>query len=156
MGYHRYSELGRSLGIFNDQLPWYWKLFASGSSWLLLAGYVKLDPEEDEKEAIFMLRVLTCPVPIRFLLFPLAMDYESSKLGGNRQALIAVSLVLVVVASFNCVVYCVRWRKAYELIDSIFLYAFPPFRLATHPSVLRELGINFVASGHTSELVSRV
>lgn len=59
------------------------------------------------------------------------MDYESSKLRGNRQALIAVSLVLVVVASVNCVVYCVRWRKAYELIDSIFLYATPTLAIGS-------------------------
>ncbi|EEP77968.1 predicted protein [Uncinocarpus reesii 1704] len=99
MGPHRYSELTRSIGIFNDQLPWYWKLFASGSAWLLLAG---------------------------FLMLPVAMEHESSKLRGNRQALIAIALALVVVASVNCVVYCVKWRKAYELVDSIFLYAVSP------------------------------
>ncbi|KAI1905896.1 hypothetical protein LOZ12_003000 [Ophidiomyces ophidiicola] len=97
MGSHRYSELGRSLGLFNEQLPWYWKLFVSGSAWLLLAG---------------------------FLIFPLAMESEASNLRGNRQALIAVSLALVVVASVNCVVYCVRWRKTYEFIDFIFLSYF--------------------------------
>ncbi|KMU82405.1 hypothetical protein CIHG_00188 [Coccidioides immitis H538.4] len=53
--------------------------------------------------------------------FSMAAFGWNSDLGGNRQALIAVSLALVVVASINCVIYCVRWRKAYELVDSIFL-----------------------------------
>lgn len=35
----RYSELGKMLGIEDDDLPWYWTLLVHGSPWLLMAGY---------------------------------------------------------------------------------------------------------------------
>lgn len=43
MGSPRYSELGLSLGILEEDLRWYWKLLASISAWLLLAGYVEVN-----------------------------------------------------------------------------------------------------------------
>lgn len=40
MAPRNYSELGRSLGLLGDQLPWYWKVVSVGSAWSLLTGYV--------------------------------------------------------------------------------------------------------------------
>ncbi|KAM5468545.1 hypothetical protein MferCBS49748_003302 [Microsporum ferrugineum] len=38
MAPRNYSELGRSLGLLGDQLPWYWKVVSIGSAWSLFTG----------------------------------------------------------------------------------------------------------------------
>lgn len=96
MGSHRYSEIGRTLGMLGEPLPWYWRLFPNASAWLLLTG---------------------------FLLFSLSMDYRSanSTLRGNQQAMIAVAFVAIVLSYINCAIYSVRWRKTDTLLDAILL-----------------------------------
>ncbi|ODH42641.1 hypothetical protein ACO22_01166 [Paracoccidioides brasiliensis] len=70
MGSPRYSELGLSLGILEEDLRWYWKLLASISAWLLLAGFV---------------------------VFPLAMDHNAKNMRGGTFPLTAAATVLIFV-----------------------------------------------------------
>ncbi|EEH39964.2 hypothetical protein PAAG_02153 [Paracoccidioides lutzii Pb01] len=70
MGSPRYSELGLSLGILEEDLRWYWKLLASISAWLLLAGFV---------------------------VFPLAMDHNAENMRGDTFSLTATATALICV-----------------------------------------------------------
>ncbi|OJD22317.1 hypothetical protein ACJ73_06337 [Blastomyces percursus] len=96
MGSPRYSELGLSLGILEEDLRWYWKLLASISAWLLLAGFV---------------------------VFPLAIDNNADNMRGGQFALAATGTALVGVGYLVCVGFCLRWRKKHYLVDFIFMYA---------------------------------
>ncbi|PGH07160.1 hypothetical protein GX51_01947 [Blastomyces parvus] len=96
MGSPRYSELGLSLGILEEDLRWYWKLLASISAWLLLAGFV---------------------------VFPLAIDHNADNMRGGPFALTATGTALIGVGYLVCVGFCLRWRKKHYLVDFIFMYA---------------------------------
>ncbi|KAL2372151.1 hypothetical protein BDBG_03067 [Blastomyces gilchristii SLH14081] len=97
MGSPRYSELGLSLGILEEDLRWYWKLLASISAWLLLAGFV---------------------------VFPLAIDNNADDMRGGQFALAATGTALVGVGYLVCVGFCLRWRKKHYLVDFIFIPCF--------------------------------
>ncbi|PGG95675.1 hypothetical protein AJ79_09922 [Helicocarpus griseus UAMH5409] len=97
MGSPRYSELGLSLGILEEDLRWYWKLLASISAWLLLAGFV---------------------------VFPLAIDEKAENLRGGTFALTATAIALISVGYLVCIGFCLRWRKKHYLVDFIFIPCF--------------------------------
>ncbi|KLJ06366.1 hypothetical protein EMPG_10195 [Blastomyces silverae] len=97
MGSPRYSELGLSLGILEEDLRWYWKLLASISAWLLLAGFV---------------------------VFPLAIDNNADDMRGGQFALAATGTALVGVGYLVSVGFCLRWRKKHYLVDFIFIPCF--------------------------------
>ncbi|OJD16016.1 hypothetical protein AJ78_03769 [Emergomyces pasteurianus Ep9510] len=97
MGSPRYSELGLSLGMLEEDLRWYWKLLASISAWLLLAGFV---------------------------VFPLAIDHNADSMRGGPFALAATATALVGVGYLVCIGFCLRWRKKHYLVDFIFIPCF--------------------------------
>ncbi|PGH37042.1 hypothetical protein GX50_00025 [[Emmonsia] crescens] len=97
MGSPRYSELGLSLGMLEEDLRWYWKLLASISAWLLLAGFV---------------------------VFPLAIDHKANNMRGGPFALTATATALIGVSYLVCVGFCLRWRKKHYLVDFIFIPCF--------------------------------
>ncbi|EEH20130.2 hypothetical protein PABG_02389 [Paracoccidioides brasiliensis Pb03] len=97
MGSPRYSELGLSLGILEEDLRWYWKLLASISAWLLLAGFV---------------------------VFPLAMDHNAKNMRGGTFPLTAAATVLIFVGYLVCIGFCLRWRKKHYLVDFLFIPCF--------------------------------
>ncbi|KAL1959172.1 hypothetical protein VTO42DRAFT_2677 [Malbranchea cinnamomea] len=87
-----YSELGRSLGILDDELPWYWTLPVHGSPWLLMAGFV---------------------------MFPLAMD--RSDISANKSAITVTSSIILGVSYVVCATSCLRWRKSHILQDLLLI-----------------------------------
>ncbi|OAX78618.1 hypothetical protein ACJ72_07072 [Emergomyces africanus] len=97
MGTPRYSELGLSLGMLEEDLRWYWKLLASISAWLLLAGFV---------------------------VFPLAIDHNADDMRGGPFALTATATALIGVGYLVCFGFCLRWRKKHYLVDFIFIPCF--------------------------------
>ncbi|EDN09589.1 hypothetical protein I7I51_04981 [Histoplasma capsulatum] len=97
MGSPRYSELGLSLGILEEDLRWYWKLLASISAWLLLAGFV---------------------------VFPLAIDNHANNMRGGQFGLTAAATALIGVGYLVCVGFCLRWKKKHYLVDFIFIPCF--------------------------------
>ncbi|KAK2735987.1 hypothetical protein FQN55_001890 [Onygenales sp. PD_40] len=97
MGSPRYSELGLSLGMLEEDLHWYWKLFASLSSWLLLAGFV---------------------------VFPLAIDRNADNLRGGTFAITAAAIALTAMGYIVCIGFALRWRKRHYLVDFIYIPCF--------------------------------
>lgn len=89
----RYSELGRTLGIVEDELPWYWTLSVHGSPWVLMAGFVS---------------------------FPFAMDHRSH-IYANPSAITVTSSILLGMSYIACAVSCVRWRKSHVLQDLLLI-----------------------------------
>ncbi|KAK2882608.1 hypothetical protein FQN49_000180 [Arthroderma sp. PD_2] len=97
MAPRNYSELGRTLGLLGDQLPWYWKLVSIGSAWSLLAG---------------------------FILFPFAMEPNSVSLEANKDALLGAAVILLTLAYLLSALYYVRWRRSIYLFNSLFFACF--------------------------------
>jgi len=98
MGAPRYSEIGRTLKILDvEQVPSSWKLLASLSAWLLLAGYV---------------------------MFPLAIDRQVPNPRRSRPALIALGAILLAIGYVACLIYCARVRPRHVLRDTIYMPCF--------------------------------
>ncbi|GBF61091.1 hypothetical protein TMEN_3559 [Trichophyton mentagrophytes] len=97
MAPRNYSELGRSLGLLGDQLPWYWKVVSVGSAWSLLTG---------------------------FILFPFAMEPNGAELGANKNALLGTAVILLTLAYLLSALYYVRWRRSIYLFNSLFFACF--------------------------------
>ncbi|KAF3481224.1 uncharacterized protein GIQ15_03983 [Arthroderma uncinatum] len=121
MAPRNYSELGRSLGLLGDQLPWYWKVVSIGSAWSLLAGYVM----SNESGVVDVGRQIANKSALSsFLLFPFAMEPNSVKLGADKNALLGAAVILLTLAYLLSALYYVRWRRSIYLFNSLFFACF--------------------------------
>lgn len=117
----RYSELGRSLGILEDELPWYWTLAVYGSPWLLMGGYVRT-LHQHQKVGCGKMNFVLIAVNIRFVTFPLAMDNRTIDMSANNSAITVASSIVLGTSYIVCAMCCIRWRKSHVLQDLLLMY----------------------------------
>jgi hypothetical protein len=67
---------------------------------------------------------LTIATILRFILFPLSIEHEGTKIHGNQSAITISSFVLIGLSYLFCVVCLVRWRKSEVLQDFILMYGY--------------------------------
>jgi hypothetical protein len=59
---------------------------------------------------------------LRFVLFPLSIEHEATKIHGSQSAITISSCVLIGLSYLFCIICLVRWRKSDVLQDFILMY----------------------------------